>query len=275
MSSAHPSSDIAEGEAAVAPQNILHLPSVRALCVQLVAAAVPVVAAIAWVALGMPALPLIVWALVQGVIATTLAYLLVMDRWWLWIHLLFAPALVLVALTGLPPWLFLTGFFLLFLVHGATYRTQVPTHLSRREAIAAVVKLLPSQPGFSCIDLGCGFGGVLGALARSRRDGKYCGIEAALLPFVASWIRGRIDGYPTRWGNLWDVDLAGYDVVYAYLSPAAMPRLWEKAQREMRPDAVLISNNFLIPGASPELTINVDKRKDAVVYLWRIGDSQC
>ena len=32
-----------------------------------------------------------------------------------------------------------------------------------------------------------------------------------------------------KWGDFWKADLARHDVVYAYLSPAVMPRLWRKA----------------------------------------------
>ncbi len=275
MSSVLPISDRVESEVASARQRAFHLPSVRALGVQLLALALLLTALIVSTALDFPPMPRIAWALLQGAIAAALAYFMAMERWWLWIHFLFSPALVAVAMTGLPAWFFLSGFVFLFLVHGATYRTQVPTHLSRRKVIAAVVRLLPAQPGFRCVDLGCGFGGVLSVLARARPDGEYCGIEAALLPFAASWIRGRIAGYHARWANVWDADLENYDVVYAYLSPAAMPRLWEKVQREMRPGTLLISNSFLIPGVSPTLTLDVDQHKDAIVYLWRIGDLAC
>lgn len=275
MISARQNSDIAQCEAADTRRNP-PLPSpLRALAVQLVAGGVAVIAAFAWALPDFPAPPPIVWALLQGALAAALAQSLAMERWWLWIHLLFLPALVLASATGLPPWSFLCGFLLLFLVHGATYRTQVPTHLSRRKAVAAAVKLLPPGPGFRCIDLGCGFGGVLDALARLRRDGEYRGIEGALLPFAASWIRGRFNGCRVRWGDLWDVDLGVYDVVYVYLSPAAMPRLWAKARNEMRPGSILISNNFLIPGVAPALTVDIDPRRGAAVYLWRIGESRC
>jgi hypothetical protein len=43
--------------------------------------------------------------------------------------------------------------------------------------------------------------------------------------------------------------------VFAYLSPAAMPALWRKAQREMRPGSLLVSYEFEIPAASGVKTI--------------------
>lgn len=44
-------------------------------------------------------------------------------------------------------------------------------------------------------------------------------------------------------------------MVFAYLSPAAMPALWSKAQREMRAGSFLASYEFEIPEASGIKTI--------------------
>jgi predicted O-methyltransferase YrrM len=51
------------------------------------------------------------------------------------------------------------------------------------------------------------------------------------------------------------LDFAQFDVVFAYLSPAAMPELWKKAQREMRPGSLLISYEFPIEGVEPNLIV--------------------
>lgn len=271
MTSATASTDSLDGGSSGKGRNPLPKPAIKALMVQLLAGAVIFGLARAWSILLLPALSLIVWALIQAALATLLAHYFSMARWWLAIHLVFLPALVLTFSMSLPPWLFLAGFALLFLVHGATYRTQVPTHLSRRAAIETVANLLPPRPGLRCIDLGCGFGGVLSALAQRRRDGEYHGIEGAILPFAVSWIRGRLAGYAVSRGDLWGVDLGIYDVVYVYLSPAAMPGLWAKVKREMRPGSLLISNSFPIPGVASTRTVSLRSR--ANVYLWCIG--QC
>ena len=73
-----------------------------------------------------------------------------------------------------------------------------------------------------------------------------------------------------RWGDFWSTGLADYDVVYVYLSPAPMARLWEKARREMRPGSVLVSNGFCIPGVAPERTIAVGDAMDSTLFVWRM-----
>ncbi len=63
--------------------------------------------------------------------------------------------------------------------------------------------------------------------------------------------------------------MGDYDVVYAFLSPAPMPRLWEKAGIEMAPGAMLISNSFVVPDVAPVAVITVDDRRATRLYVYR------
>ena len=69
---------------------------------------------------------------------------------------------------------------------------------------------------------------------------------------------------------MWRADLAGYDVVYAFLSPAPMPALGEKAKREMRPGSLLVSNSFAVPEVSPERVIELDDARQTLLYCYRL-----
>jgi hypothetical protein len=212
------------------------------------------------------------WALLQGVIAVAIGHRLGMAKWWLPIHLAFAPALA--AALGLdwsPSW-YLGAFLLLALVYGETYRTQVPLYLSSRAAAEAAARLLPPHGGFSFVDLGSGCGGLLHHLRRARPDGNYHGVEAAPLPFLLSICRNLVaaNGCHISWGNFWNLDLAPYDVVYAYLSPAPMAALWRKARMEMRPGSVFISNSFAVPGVTPERCLKLDDFAGSTLHVWRM-----
>ena len=72
-----------------------------------------------------------------------------------------------------------------------------------------------------------------------------------------------------RLGSLWDTDLAAYDAVYAYLSPAPMARLWDKVQAEMRPGGLFVSNSFPFPGVAPAETFELHDLSHARLLLWR------
>lgn len=249
------------------------LPALTALGVQAVAAAIVLACVFAWRSGALPALPLAAWALLQGMLALVMAWRLRMQHWWLPIHFGFVPLATFAHGWQLPPPLFMTAFLLLLLVHGATFRTRVPTHLSRRDAIAAAASLMPATARFRCLDLGCGTGSALAAWTQARPNGRHAGVEGAVLPFLASWWRGQRHGFDVRFGDLWDADLSSCDVVYAFLSPACMDRLWAKARAEMRPGTLLISNEFPVPGMAPEICIPLRGRRRASLYAWRIPAS--
>ncbi len=214
----------------------------------------------------------IAWALLQGIIAAALARALGMDTWWLPIHALFVPGLVWALGFGLPPAYALAAFCLLASLYWGVSRTRVPLFLSSRAAAQALADLLPQERSFSFLDLGCGPGGVLASLARSRPAGRYHGIESAPLPFLLARLRAALMTQFCRvsWGDFRDLDLGRYDVVYAYLSPAAMSDLWQKARREMRCGSLLISNGFAVPGVAPALSVATAAAGGSRLLLWRM-----
>ena len=103
--------------------------------------------------------------------------------------------------------------------------------------------------------------------------GSYHGIETAILPCWISKLRALLSRQDCQfeWESIWQHDLSGYDVVYAYLSPVPMPRLWEKARREMRPGSLFISNTFTVPSIEPDRCIRLDDFSSAVLYIWRMA----
>jgi hypothetical protein len=212
------------------------------------------------------------WAWVQGIVAARLARGLGMDAWWLPMHALFLPGLVWMLGLGLPPLYPLGAFCLLASVYWGVSRTRVPLFLSSRAVARAVADLLPREGRFDFVDLGSGLGGMLSFLARARPAGRYHGIESAPVPFLLSRLRAALmpQTCQVRWGDFEHLDLGGYDVVYAYLSPAAMTGLWDKARREMRTGSLLISNSFAVPGVPPTLTLAAAARGGSTLLLWRM-----
>jgi hypothetical protein len=255
--------------AARLPSGKLSSPLLRAALAQVggVAAATLFAAAASLLAGSAP--PPYAWICVQALAAAGIARLLRMEWWWLALHLAFGPAIAFAMGQALAPhWsaLMLAG---LLLAYGGTQQTRVPLYLSNSAAVDAFINLVPRDREVRVLDLGCGTGTVLAALSKQRPLARLAGVERAPMPWLAAWIRGLLPGNRFRagWGNLWDTDLAGYDVVYTYLSPAAMPRLWEKARREMRPGSLLVSFRFVIPGADPQGGIRVGNQW---LYLWRM-----
>lgn len=211
------------------------------------------------------------WPWIEGGGAAVLCAMAGLPWWWLPINLLFLPAAQALLALDLPGAVYCAAFSVLFLLNVAAWRHRVPLFLSSARAARAVSSLLPADAGFRLLDLGCATGSLLVRLASARPDGRYHGIELAPLPFA--FCRWRARGNPAvrvNWGDFWRVDLAQYDVVYAYLSPAAMPRLWEKARREMRPGSLFVSNGFAVPGVAATSVIPLGDTMRSTLHVWQM-----
>ncbi len=245
-------------------------PIVPVLLLQLLALGV---AALGVRATGQSYSPLLI-ALLAGVLAAALTRFLGLERWWVLIQLLFAPAAVLLLTLQLNRWVYLGTFIALLLVYWSTFRTRVPLYLSGPRVWRAVQDLLPAAlPGtkLRVIDLGSGLAGLLIALAQVRRDGEFYGVELAPLPAFISRLRvawHRLPNCHISWGSYWPLDLARYDVVFAFLSPVPMGDLWCKARSEMRAGSLFISSSFEVPGESAQRVISVDDARDTRLHVW-------
>ena len=220
--------------------------------------------------------PLIVHALIQGGIAAFIGSRFGLASWWLPINLLFSPALVSTLSFGVASSWFLAAFVLLLLVYWSVFRSQVPLYLSSRKAWVAVAGLLPGKAGVRFLDLGAGLGGMLSYLDAQHPDGKFSGMEIAPLPFVLGWARKKATGgkYSLQWGDFWTQSLSDQDVVYAYLSPVPMARLWRKVCDEMPSGSRFISNTFPVPGVEPGSVVELDDFHHSRLYVYKVPARQ-
>jgi SAM-dependent methyltransferase len=208
--------------------------------------------------------------LLQGALAFMITYLRRLAPWWCAIQLLFPAALAATLALHLPPALFLFAFLLLLGLYWSTFRTQVPFYPSGPKVWNAVAALLPAQRPARLIDIGSGLGGLALNLARRRPDCSVSGIELAPLPWAISRLRAYCSGNRARFvrGDYENLDFADYDVVFAYLSPAAMAALWRKAHAQMRSGAMLLSYEFAIEGRAPDRAIHPTVG-GPVLYVWQ------
>lgn len=209
-------------------------------------------------------------ALLQGVLAAGMSRWRALAIWWWPIQLFFPIALLALRALHLPSWLFLAAFFFLLALFWTSFRTQVPFYPSRRAVWRAVAAQLPQGRPVRFIDLGSGFGGLALHLAARRPESVFSGVELAPLPWLVSAVRAHLARSPVRFlrGDYERLGLGDYDVVFAYLSPAAMPALWRKARAEMRAGALLLSYEFPIPGATPD-DVSHPVEGGPALYAWR------
>lgn len=206
--------------------------------------------------------------LIQGAFAAGLTWWRGLASWWRAIQLLFPLALFGAAQLALPPAVYLAVFLFLLLLYWSTYRTQVPYYPSNRRVWEAVAGLLPRKDPVRVIDIGSGLGGLVLDLAR-RPGVDASGIELAPLPWLVSRLRARLTGSRACFirGDYNALNFGEFDMVFAYLSPAAMGALWRKAAREMRPGSLLLSYEFVIDDRLPNRTVYPTEGGPAL-HIW-------
>lgn len=211
----------------------------------------------------------LILAMLQGGIAAMIALRQGTPGWWMLIHLVFFPLIVLTLRIDIAPGWFLAGFLFLLLLFWRTDRSRVPLYLTNRTTAQTLLKLLPQEP-CRILDIGCGDGSLLRRLALARPDCQCVGIEHAPLPWLLAKLRvARLPNARVQRGDFWETALTDYAVIYAFLSPAPMPQLWAKAVAEARPGTLLVSNSFPIPDQPADPIVRVADRRHTRLYCYR------
>jgi hypothetical protein len=222
-----------------------------------------------------PNAPAPLWWVVMGLLAAGGGILLGLPRWWLPFQLV-APSAFALLLTGLSPWVSLVIVIVLLLLYGGGVVTRVPLYLSNTAACVELAKLLNELnelnqlPAPIAIDLGAGFGGPMRFLGRALPRGRFCSVEASPATWLVAWVLAITQrNVAVRWGDLWASPLGDCDLVYVFLSPQPMPRLWEHFQTQAKSGALLVSNTFPIPGVEPLRVLPLPGRGDARLFIYR------
>jgi len=210
-------------------------------------------------------------ALAIGGVALLIAIFTRQTWWWRIMHALFAPLAWWIAALSIDPGWFLLAFILMLLVYRGAITGQIPLYLSNRDTAMALAELTSKRAGMRFVDLGAGIGSVLLPLAKTLPTAQFSGIENAPATWLFGYLRTiGISNCSWRWGDIWRVNLAEYDAVYAFLSPTPMPALWEKVLREMRPGSLFISNSFPVPGVEANDIVEIDDARQTRLYCYRL-----
>ena len=222
---------------------------------------------------GSPDLQPIAIAAGIGVIAGFIGLGLGLARAWFALQLLLPLAVGGTLWLNVSSWAYLAIFVALILVYWNSAGERVPLYLTNALTREAIVDLIPPE-ATAFADLGCGLGGVILHVARRRPTIGVVGIESAPIPFLISWLRlefARLDNAEVRFQSFWSCDLTAFDVIYCFLSPVPMPELFRKAQNDMRPNSLFVSNTFTVPDIDPSHISEVADRRNTLLYVWQIN----
>ena len=220
------------------------------------------------------ALPLYVLFLMHGLSAVGLSYYIGMDSWWRYIHVLFPIAVYCALNLHLPQNFFFWGSIISVSLFWTTFKSQVPFYPSGSNVRQQVANLLPLDKRVKLIEIGSGIGDFAMKIAEIRPQSIVSGIEIAPLPWLISVLRSKLKLSRAKFklGNYYNSDFSQFDVVFAYLSPAAMEALWQKANLEMQAGSMLISHEFPIIDLEPSMTLP-NLSNDVVTYVYIIEPS--
>jgi hypothetical protein len=209
--------------------------------------------------------------IMQSLLAAAFSYCLNMAVWWRWIHLCFPLAMFAMTRWQLPNEFYLAGFIISLSLFWTTFRSQVPFYPSRPSVWKQVAKIMPKDRQIRLIDIGSGIGDMSMYISKVRPDSQVEGIEIAPLPWIISLLRTKISRSKAvfKLGDYHTLNFADYDIIFAYLSPAAMLSLWQKASKEMKTGSMLISLEFEIPGVHPNMRI-AGNNNSPTIYVWQI-----
>ena len=220
------------------------------------------------------ALPWTEVSLAIGGTALLLACLMKQPWWWWLIHGLFVPNICLFSTFPIPPGGYLLAFLFLFLLYRGALSGQIPLFLSNTRTCASIAQLLLDRHQIKILDIGAGTGNLVRHLGKNLKNAQISGVENAFIPWLLGFLLTR-RLRNTRWlmNNFWQLSLADYDVVYAFLSPAPMSDLWKKIQSEMHPESLFISNSFPVPGQEASFIIEVDDARKTQLFCYDIKGS--
>lgn len=170
----------------------------------------------------------------------------------------------------LPSGLYQLLVLLLGLVFWGTVKGDVPLFLSSTAVADAVAVIVDREKAAVFADLGAGVGSVAVPLAQ-HRSLKVDAWERAPLPWlITAWRCRKLPNAAVKRASLWDCNLARYEVVFAFLSPAVMVELGEKVRREMRLGSLFISSSFPIPDWEPEKIVDIEDRRRTKLFCYRV-----
>ena len=206
-----------------------------------------------------------------AVAAVLLSYWMGLPKWWCWINAVFP---ILVGIFQSFNWsssIFLVGFLILALFYWSNFLTRVPYYPSTEVVWSEIADLLPSDQAANVLEIGSGFGGFCLFIKKHKPDSTVVGVELSPIIWLYSRIRQlvlKIDCQFLR-QDYRRMNFAKQDLIFAFLSPAAMPALYLQAKKQMKTGAILASYRFEIPCAHNESVEEIEISYGKTLYVWR------
>ena len=209
--------------------------------------------------------------IVIGLLAGGMSIYFELPSWWVRINSFFALIVFFFLSLDIPSWAYLVALLGLAGIYWSTIVTRVPYYPSNQMVWEEIEKLLPTQSNFKVLEIGSGLGGFTRSLSKRHPHGTFIGLETAPVPWFLSKIKGLYESAPGTFirKDYTQEDFSQYDLIFAFLSPAAMPNLYEKALKELSPNAKIVSYMFTWPNKAEPYTQKILLNNDECLYVYK------
>ncbi|BBN60046.1 hypothetical protein [Hydrogenovibrio marinus] len=217
-----------------------------------------------------PPYPLWVLVILQGVLAAFISCRIGLPCWWRIIQIALPIGLYLGLTYKVNPWLALGIFVVLWLVFFNAIKERVPLYLTNNTTREALKKLVKRRRNVRFLDLGAGLGGNVVYMSQLPNVQRSDGVETAPIPYLVARLFTLLRGGHIYAMDLWKTKVEYYDVVYAFLSPEPMEKLWQKLSNEMVSGSVFVSNSFAVPDVEPSEVWELNDSRKTKLYIYHI-----
>lgn len=217
-----------------------------------------------------PPYPLWVLVILQGVLAAFISCRIGLPCWWRIIQIALPIGLYLGLSYKVNPWVALGIFVVLWLVFFNAIKERVPLYLTNNTTREALKKLIKRRRNVRFLDLGAGLGGNVVYMSQLPNVQRSDGVETAPIPYLIARLFTLFRGGHIYAMDLWKTKVEYYDVVYAFLSPEPMEKLWQKLSNEMTSGSVFITNSFAVPDVEPSEVWELNDSRKTKLYIYHI-----
>ncbi|MFZ2681642.1 MAG: class I SAM-dependent methyltransferase [Patescibacteria group bacterium] len=153
-------------------------------------------------------------------------------------------------------------------VAGMSAAPWLPTLPSQRKHLLNNLQL---QPEDKVVDLGCGDGSMLFAVARLYPDTVCVGYDISLLPLMLGWSRKLIffrayKNVHINFGNLFKQDVREFNVIFVFLLSKCYPKLIASLSTQVAPTTKIIVEAWPLPQLQPQEILTAEKLLPVYIY---------
>ena len=163
---------------------------------------------------------------------------------------------------------YLLGFMILATAAYGAW-SSAPYLPTKKRDVERMMKLADIKPGERVYDLGCGDGRLVFASAKAGAEA--IGVEVFILPYLYARIKCLWHkGARILFGDFYNYDLRGADVVFIFLMGKAYDKLAKKLESELKTGSRVIVYCWPIDAFRDKLAASDRSDKDLPIYLYRM-----